>query len=98
MEDKVYIVFYYGGSYEDFYKSIIFATTKKSIAIKYVTKFNRILKKWKNYYSQFETKKCGITWIENKYTEKYYNRWYSLQNITKCYYEEIPIRDNPKKN
>jgi len=51
--DKIYLVKYCGGSYDDFYIVTIFATTKKSTATKYVTRFNKILKKWKEYYSQF---------------------------------------------
>ena len=42
--NKIYIVKYYGGSYEDYYETIIFATTNKSKAYKYRTRFNQILK------------------------------------------------------
>lgn len=91
--EKIYLVRYYGGSYEDYWDRVIFATTKKTIATKYVTKFNRILKKWKNYYSQFEENKYGIMpCIKDEYIEQYFNRWDSIRNITKCYYEEITIR------
>ena len=30
--------------------------------------------------------------MADEYVEKYFNRWDSLQNITKCYYEEISFR------
>lgn len=85
-----YLVRYYGGSYEDYYSTVIFVTDNKLTATKYVSKFNRILKKWKKHYEQFETNKYGIIkWIDPKYVEKHFNRWNSLQNITKCYYEEV---------
>lgn len=90
--DKIYIVKYYGGYSEDEYSVTIFATTKKSKATKYVTKFNRILKKWKDYYSQFETDKFGMKWIADEHIEKRFDRWNSLKNISKCYYEEVPVR------
>jgi len=91
--NKIYVVKYCGGSYDDYYNVIIFATAKKSIATKYVTKFNRILKNWKEYYKQFEEdSELGFGWIKKEYVESHFNRWYNLQNITKCYYEEIQVR------
>lgn len=90
--DTYYLVKYCGGSYDDYYNATIFVTNNKIIAMKYVSKFNRILKKWKKYYEQFETNELGMKWIADEYVEKYFNRWDSLQNITKCYYEEISFR------
>lgn len=91
-ENKIYIIKYRGGDYEDYYEKIIFATTYKTKAIAYVRRFNRILKKWKNYYKQFETKHCGITWIKEEYIDKYFQRWYSLQEIDRCFFESIELR------
>lgn len=87
-----YLVRYCGGSYDDYYSAVIFVTNKKSTATKYVTKFNRVLKKWKDYYKQFESNKYGFNWIADEHVEKHFDRWNSLQNITKCYYEEVPFR------
>ncbi len=92
MKDKIFLVRYCGGSYEDYYDNVIFATTRKSKAQKYTRKFNNILKKWKQYYEQFETDRLGIKWLDNEHTDKY-ERWHSLRNITKCYVEEIKVRD-----
>jgi hypothetical protein len=89
---KMYIVKYYGGSYDDSYETDVFVTDKKSTATKYVTKFNKMLKKWKEHYQQYETDDSLFTWIDNKYIDKYFMRWNSLQNITKCYYTEIECR------
>jgi hypothetical protein len=57
-----------------------------------VTKFNRILKKWKDYYSQFEDKSLGIAWIKDEHVEKYFKRWHYLNGINNCYYKEVSIR------
>ena len=91
-KNKIYIVKYYGGSYEDYYETIIFATTSKSKAYKYRARFNRILKKWKKYYSQYETRNVGLlSWLGDEHI-KYYNRWNSLNRITQCNVQEIELR------
>lgn len=95
--DKIYLVKYSGGSYDDYYNAIIFATKDKKTATKYVTKFNRILKKWKAYYSQFEDNRYGWRWIKDEYVQDdsndyIYQRWSSLRRITNCYYEEVSVR------
>jgi hypothetical protein len=92
MENKIYLVRYCGGNYEDYYSEVIFATTKKTTATKYVTKFNRILKKWKDYYSQFEHNDMGFNWIKEEYVEQHFQRWNCLRYITNCYYEEVNVR------
>jgi len=89
---KMYIVRYCGGSYDDWYESNVFVTDKKSTATKYATKFNKMLKKWKEHYKQFESKEFGMTWIKDEYVEKHFNRWNSLQNINNCYWKEIELR------
>ena len=87
-----YLVRYYGGSYDDYYSAVIFVTNNKSTATKYVTKFNRILKKWKDYHKQFESNEYGFNWIANEHIESHFKRWNSLKKITKCYYEEVSFR------
>ena len=88
----MYIVKYQGGSYEDFYEKNVFVTNKKSTATKYVTRFNKLLKKWKNYYKQFETNNLGISWIADKHIDKHFNRWNQLGNISTAFWEEIEQR------
>lgn len=90
--DKIYLVKYCGGSYDDYYTCVVFATTKQSVAKKYVAKFNRILKKWKKYYRQFEGKEMGFNWIKQEHVEKHFDRWNAINNISEAYYEEIPVR------
>jgi hypothetical protein len=91
--DKIYLVKYSTGSHSNYREIIVFATNKKSKAIKYVTKFNRILKKWKEYYSQYEENEYNVMrWIKNEYVQQYFDRWYSLYNIDRCYYLKIEFR------
>lgn len=90
--EKVYIVRYSGGSYEDYYANDIFVTVKKSTATKYVTRFNKTLKKWKAYYKQFEEENYGMPWIKEEHVEKHFHRWNRIRNISNCYWEEIKVR------
>ena len=89
---KMYIVRYCGGSYDDWYEANVFVTSKKSTATKYVTKFNKILKKWKEHYKQYEDKESGMDWIKDEYVKQHFNRWNSLRDINKCYWSEIELR------
>lgn len=92
-EKQMYIVKYCGGSYDDFYDHTIFVTDNKKTATNYVKKFNSILKKWKDYYNQYtSTEEFAIDWIKDEYSDKYFDRWYSLRAVTKCYYEKVEKR------
>ena len=52
-----------------------------------------LVKKWKNYYKQFETKKYGImTWIADEHIDTKFYRWNKLQKISQCYYEVVSVR------
>ena len=88
----MYIVKYCGGSYEDYYTKDIFVTSNKRVATKYVTKFNKLLKKWTEHYWQYEKMWLGIVTIADEHADRHFTRWNSLQKITKCYYEEIAER------
>ena len=90
--NKMYIVRYSGGSYDDWYEANVFVTDKKATATKYVTKFNKLLKKWKKHYKQYEGKEFGVDWIKDEYVEQHFDRCDSLRNITKCYWNEIELR------
>lgn len=89
---KMYVVKYSEGSYHDWREVDLFVTNKKRTATKYVAKFNKTLKKWKEHYKKYEYEEFGMTWIEDQYVEKYFSRWNRLRDINKCYYEEIEIR------
>jgi hypothetical protein len=81
---KMFIVKYCGGDYYDYYSYVIFVTADENKAIKYVTKFNTILKKWKEYYSRFEK--------NDEHVEKHFDRWYSLSRVTRCSYDVVDVR------
>lgn len=89
---KTYIVRYCGGGYDDWCEANVFVTDKKTTATKYVTKFNKLLKKWKEHYKQYEGKKFGMDWIKDEHVEQHFDRWNRLRNITKCYWNEIELR------
>jgi len=80
---KMYIVRYCGGVYDDWYETNLFVTDKKRTATKYVTKFNKMIKKWRKHYEQY---------VKDEYVEQYFDRWSRLQDINKCYYNEIELR------
>lgn len=90
--DKIYLVKYYGGSYDNTFEQLIFVTTNISTAKAYVKRFNKILKKWQRYYHKYTDKKNGFTWIKDKYKGKYFYRWNSLRHIGKCYFIEAEVR------
>lgn len=90
---KAYLCYYSAGGYDDYRNVNIFVTESLTKANKWMRKFNRILKKWKEYYSQFETKGYGsFKWIGDEFIEKHYDRWSSLRNINRAYITEIEIR------
>ena len=60
----MFIVKYYGGEYDSHYTKDIFVTNNKRTATKYVTKFNKLLKKWKKHYEQYTEKWCGVPVIK----------------------------------
>lgn len=88
----MYIVRYCGGSYDDWYEANVFVTDKKSKAIKYVAKFNKMLKKWKEHYSQYESREFEMNLIKDEYVKQHFHRWNSLKMINNCYWQEIDFR------
>jgi hypothetical protein len=85
----MYIVKYSGGEWGDYYQVNIFVTADKELAERYVEKFNSILKKWKDYFSQFKDE-YGFS-IKDEYLE-HSDRYYAITKINKCYYDEIEFR------
>lgn len=89
---KMYVVKYSRGDYDSYVENNIFVTSKKSTATKYVTKFNRILKYWHNYYRRYEGNTLGFSWLSDKHIEKHFRRWHCLKETNKCWREEIEVR------
>ena len=90
--ETLYIVKYSQNDLECGQEVIIFATPVKSRATKYATRFNKILKKWQNHYSQYEHSPFpSFIWLKDEHI-KYINRWSSLRETSKCYWEEVEVR------
>lgn len=90
--EKMYLIKCSTGCYDDYRSHSIFVTSVKSRATKYVTRFNKTKKKWVKYYSQFEERKNGMTWIKDEFAEQHFERWIWLREINECWFEEIEIR------
>ena len=89
----MFLVKYSSGNYDDYCVYTIFVTDNEKIAKKYTLKFNKILRKWKKYYSQLEEEKFkGFRWIKDEHQEQHFARWNSLRNVNECFYEKIPVR------
>ncbi len=87
----MYIVKYSEGEYDSYCVNNIFVTCKKSTATKYVTKFKKKLKKWKEYYKRYEEPGEIMDWIADEYINKL-DRWYQIKKINDCWWEEISKR------
>ena len=91
MEDKIYLVSHSEQNYEDYEEEFIFATTDKQVAYSYADRYNALLKKWRDYYKQFEVKQgachSGISHLDIKYY-----RWITLKNLNGCKVTKVNMR------
>ena len=92
MKNEIFLVRCSYGSYDDYLEKVIFVTENKSKAVKYVRKYNAILKKWKEYYSQYEEPLYTYKWIKKEFVNQYFDRWNKLQRLNKCSFEKIEVR------
>ena len=91
--DKIYIVRYSRGSYDDYHEIDLFGTLSKDVAEIYIKKFNRILNAYKDFYKQFEYEQYpGMTWIKKEYVNDYFDRWIFLSETNKAFIDELNIR------
>lgn len=94
-EDNMFIVKIHGGSWDDYYTSNKFVTNDEKYAKSYVKKYNRILGAYKDFYKKFTEDRYGSGFESMKDdadSMQYFDRWMTLDNITKAYYEEIEQR------
>jgi hypothetical protein len=87
----MFIVKYYGGSWDDSYTRDVFITSDEKVAKFYVKKFNRIITAYKEFYKSFEEDYYGHSRIRDEHMD-YFDRWFWLDRITKAYYEVIEQR------
>lgn len=101
---KMYIVRYSTGAYDDFVINNVFVTGSISIAESYVTRFNDVINRYKNFYKQFEEHRYPELFKDPEYILdeddyrlsrkhfEYYDRWYELKGFNECFFEEIEVR------
>lgn len=92
--DKIYLACYSTGQYEDFEIHIVFASNVKSRVTKWVSKFNKMHKRWEAHYGQYCDSRYGdilSRWITEEHYDKF-NRWDMLRNINRAYCNEIGLR------
>ncbi len=83
---EMFLVYYTKGGHDDFTTISIFVTEDVELAKRYVEKFNRILKNWKDYWATIVN--------EDNFMDDGYNfyRWYKVTGIQEAYFKEIEIR------
>lgn len=92
--NKIYLACYSTGQYEDSETHIVFASNVKSRVTKWVSKFNKMHKRWKAHYDQYCDDRHGDLvgrWIMEEHYDKSY-RWHMLRNINRAYCDEIELR------
>ena len=82
------VVKYSEGCWDDFCVHDIFATTDEEKAKAYCEKFNRIISKWKNYWSTIVSK--DDDWLDDDTYN--YNRYHQITDINTAWYDKIEIR------
>lgn len=92
--DRIYLACYSTGEYEDFEIHVVFASNVKSRVTKWVSKFNKMHKRWKAHYDQYCDDRYGDIigrWIKDEHFDKSH-RWHMLRNINRAYCTEIELR------
>lgn len=86
----VYAIEKSSGNYDDYHSWIDFAFKSKEEAEKYVTKFNNLLEKLKEFYASERN------YDESTYGQNYFDiMWYKyhlISDINNCNIKEIEIR------
>jgi len=88
--NKMYLVKYSTGSYEDYHQNNLFVTADKEVADKYVEKFNRILDNWLDYMTLFDNEHGYRD--DEKCTTAISQRYYDVIETNGAFVEEIEVR------
>ncbi len=90
MSEKIYIVKYSSGSYDDYYEQNIFATKSLEVASNYIQKFNTKLDYWKGVMMNYANE-SGYLKDEN-WNIPVANHFWTIKDMNRCFMEEIEIR------
>ena len=90
--EQTYLVYYSIGSYEDYKEIQVFTTFDKKKATKWVSKFNRILKQWKENVSVYADKDTYMKWIKPQFVDDHFDRWNRIIETNTATYEIIEHR------
>lgn len=86
--DKIYVVKYSTGRYDEHFVHMVFGTTNKQVAKNYVERFNNLVSKMQDHYS-FIVNEYG--YVKDEYLD-YFERQHWANSINRCFYEELPMR------
>ena len=87
MKSEMFLVYYTYGGFDDFTRISIFVTEDEELAKRYVEKFNRILKYWKDYWNTIVNED---NWLDND--EYDFRRWYKITETNEAQYKNIEVR------
>ena len=90
MSEKIYIVKYSSGSYDDYHEQNIFATKSLEVASNYIQKFNTKLDYWKGVMMTYANE-SGYLKDEN-WNIPVTNHFWTIKDMNRCFIEEIEIR------
>ena len=90
MSEKIYIVKYSSGSYDDYHEQNIFATKSLEVASNYVQKFNRRLEYWKEVMKTYSNDRGYLK--EENCNIPVTNHFWTIKDINRCFMEEVEIR------
>jgi hypothetical protein len=93
-KQKIYVVKYGSGFYEDYRENIIFATKDEVKANNYIRRYNTILDKLKTYYKKYSNDNCfSYSSIRKEFEgTKISYRYHAIYELDKCFYEEVELR------
>ncbi len=91
--EKIFIVSYGRGDYDDYRRVDIFATSNKEYAEKYIEKFNSLLLKADEHYSKMI--KGADDYNSDRFSDKdgiFYDKYHEVKETFEAFLREIEIR------
>ena len=92
--NKIFVVKYSSGFYEDYKETIIFATKDEVKANNYIRRYNIILDKLKTYYEKYSNNnRFSYDSIRKEFEgTKISYRYHAIYELHQCFYEEVELR------